>query len=158
MDAWLNEVYRLLVQFFGRATPAETYVVIALCILSGALALSRIGTTLGSTGAFYTTGVLLLPSGHALILAAMAIPPVFGYTACWMPLVAALLALLIVVLPLTMLFQKGGYVSALIAWTVALLTVGAVLSLEPVVRHSLDKYIEKGKQIDQHRKAVEKYN
>lgn len=158
MDAWLNEVYRLFVQFFGRATPEETYTVIALCVLLGALALSRIGTALGSTGAFYTTGVLLLPAGLALLLAAMAVPPVFGFTACWMPLAAALLALLIVVLPLTMLFMRGGYVTALIAWTVALLTVGAVMSLEPVIRHSLDKYIAKGQQIEQHRKAVEKYN
>ncbi len=157
MDAWLSETFRLFVHFFGRATPEETYTVIALCVLLGALALSRVGTALGSISAFYTTGALLVPTGLALLVAAMAVPPVFNLNFCCMPLAAAGLALLVVILPLTVLFQKGGYVTALIAWTVALLTIGAILSLEPTVRHSLDKYIEKGQVIEKHRIQTEKY-
>jgi hypothetical protein len=157
MDTWLSQTFGLFVHFFGRETLNETYVLIALCILLGALALSRISTGLGAIGAFYTTGVILVPLGLALLVAALALPPVFGLDACWMPLAMAGLVFLIVVLPLTILFQKGGYVTALIAWTVTLLVVGAVLTLEPAVRHSADKYIEKGIEIEKHRIATEKY-
>ena len=157
MDAWLNQTFGLFVHFFGRATPEETYTVIALCVLLGALALSRISIGLGAMGAFYTTGVLLTPFGLALLIAAMALPSVFGLNSCWMPLATAALVLLVIVLPLTILFQKCGYVTALIAWTVTLLVVGAVLTLEPMVRHSADKYIEKGVAIEKHRIETEKY-
>lgn len=157
MDAWLTEAFRLLVHFFGRPTEAETYAVVVLCVLLGALALSRIGTALGSPGAFYTTGVLWLPSGLVLLVTAMAAPAAFGLDDCWMPLAAAGLALLLIVLPLTMLFMRGGYVASLIAWTVAFLTIGAVLSLEPLAWHSLDKYIVKGQQIEQLRFKMENF-
>lgn len=156
MNAWLSHTVQLLTHFFGRATPAETYAVIALCVLLGGLALSRVGTALGSLWAFYTTGVLLAAAGLALLVAAMAIPQVLGLTSCWMPLAASGLALLVVVLPLTILFQKGGYVTALIAWTVALLTVGAILTLEPRVRRVVDKYVEKGIEFEKRRFDMEK--
>lgn len=155
MDAWLSETFRLFVHFFGRATPAETYTVIALCVLLGALALSRIGTAMGSSRAFYSTGILLTAAGLALLVAAMALPPVFGLDACWMPLAAAVAALVVVVLPLTALFQKGGYIVELIAWTIALLVVGAVLVLEPIVMRTFEKGVERGHQIEKHRIEVE---
>jgi peptidoglycan/LPS O-acetylase OafA/YrhL len=156
MNAWLNGTWALLVHFFVRETPAETYILIALCVLLGALALNHISSGLGALGAFYTTAILLTPAGLLLLVAALALPPVFGLNEFWMPLAMAGLALLIVVLPLTILFQKGGYVTALIAWTVTLLVVGAVLTLEPIARHSADKYIEKGMTIGQHRSETEK--
>jgi hypothetical protein len=155
MDAWLSGMYEIFLHFFGRATPVETGTVIAFCLLFGALALSRIGTAMGSRKAFYSTGVLLTAAGLALFVAAMALPPVFGLDACWMPLAAAVAALVVVVLPLTALFQKGGYIVALIAWTVALLTVGAILSLEPIIARTFEKGVEKGHQIEKHRIGVE---
>lgn len=155
MDAWLNGVHGLFIHFFVRATPVETGTVIALCVLSGALALSRVGTAMGSSRAFYSTGILLTAAGLAVLVAAMALPPVFGLDACWMPLAAAVAALVVVVLPLTALFQKGGYIVALIAWTVALLAVGAILSLEPIVARTFEKGVEKGHQIEKHRIEVE---
>ena len=136
MDTWLKGTYQLLLHFFSRETPNETYLLIALCVLLGALALSRISTKLGAIGAFYTTAILLTPLGLMLLIAAMAVPPVFGLDACWMPLAASGLALLVVIIPLTMLFQKGGYVTSLIAWTVTVLVVGAVLTLEPNIKRS----------------------
>jgi hypothetical protein len=157
MEAWLSETFELLAHFFGRPAPAETYTVITLCILLGGLALSRVSTGLGAIGAFYTTGVLLTATGLVLLVAAMAAPPVFGLNSQWMPLAAAGLAFLTVVLPLTVLFQKGKYVTALIGWTVTLLTVGAVLTLEPRAWHSLDKYIEKGVEIKKHRVETEMF-
>jgi hypothetical protein len=52
--------------------------------------------------------------------------------------------LLIVVLPMTILLQKGGYVTALIAWTVTLLTIGAILTLEPMITHAADNFLKEG--------------
>ncbi|MCC7300729.1 MAG: hypothetical protein IT583_06595 [Verrucomicrobia bacterium] len=155
MDAWLGQVYDLLLYVFGRATSEETGVLVGLCILLGALALSRVGTSLGALGAFYTTGVLLLPVGLLLVFAAMAVPSLFGFYDCWMPLTAAVIALLVLVLPLTVLFQKGGYVAALIAWTVALLIVGAVLTLEPMAMHKIDKGVQKFHEIEKHRNLID---
>ncbi len=155
MNAWLNQVYDLAMNVFGRPTPQEMYILIALYVLLGALALSRVGTSLGAIGAFYTTGVLLLPVGLVLLLAAMEVPPLFGFCNDWMPLVMAALVLLVVVVPLTVLFQKGGYVAALIAWTVALLTVGAVLTLEPMAMRKLDQGVQRVHEIEKHRNAID---
>jgi hypothetical protein len=72
-----------------------------------------------------------------------------------MPLAMSGLVFLAVVLPLTVLFQKGGYGTALIAWTVTLLVVGAALTQEPMVKRSVDKYIEKGMAIEKRRHQTE---
>lgn len=155
MEAWLRDLHGLFLHFFGRADPVETYTMIALCVLFGALALSRVSSGLGAKGAFFTTGILLTAVGLTVIGAALALPPVFGFHSCWMPLVAAGAALLVVVLPLTILFQKGGYIGALIAWIVTLLIVAAVLALEPMVMRSLGKGLEKAHQLEKHRIEVE---
>lgn len=158
MNTWLNGLSGLLVHFFVRETPAETYVVIALCVLLGALALSRVSVGLGSLKAFYTTAVLLMPPGLVMLIAAMALPQGFGVHVWWMPLAAAVLALLAVVVPLTMLLMKGGYVNTLIAWTVAVLVTGAVLTLEPRVKQSFDgfkKRFESGTLFNLHQTKTE---
>lgn len=161
MDAWLSELCGLFFNFFGRETSTETYVVIALCILSGALALSRVSTHLGALGAFYTTGVLVTALGLVLLFAAMAVVPTFTYLPLWMSLIMAVLVLLVVVVPLTVLLQRGGYVMALIAWTVTLLTIGAILALEPVAMRSFERVLKlgvgKAQQIENYRIATEKY-
>ena len=161
MDAWLSETFRLLLHFFGRETPTETYVVVSLCVLFGALALSRVSTNLGALGAFFTTGVLVTALGLVLLFSAMAIPPAFAYLPFWVPLVLAALVLLVVVVPMTVLFQKGGYVTALIAWTVTLLTIGAILTLEPIAKRSVEKGLElsitSAQQLEGHRIQTEKY-
>lgn len=157
MDAWLNEVYGLFLSIFSRETQEETYIVIGLCILFGALALSRVGTALGSLGAFFTTGVLLTAGGLALLIGMLALPPVFGFDVWWMPLVAAVATLLVVVLPLTMLFHRGGYIAALIAWTIALLTVGAILATEPIAMRAFEKVLKESQRLGQHRVEVESF-
>jgi len=141
MNAWLNETLRMYLHFFARETVAETYTVIALCVLLGGLVLSQVSTSLGAVRAFYCRGVCITGGGLCLLLAALPLPEVLGLTGWWMPATAAALALLLLVLPLTVLFQKGRYVSALIAWTVTLLTVGAILTVEPMIRGKIDSYI-----------------
>lgn len=155
MEAWLREFHGLFLHFFGRATPNETYLVVTLCVLLGALALSRVSTGLGSIWAFYTTGVLLTAGGLAILLAALAFLPFVGVEAWWMPLALPAVVFLIVVLPMTMLFQKAHYVTALIAWTVTLLVIAAVLAMEPLVRHSIDRGVEKIGPIERHRMETE---
>jgi hypothetical protein len=158
MATWLSGTYDLFVHFFGRTTPMETYIVIAFCVLLGALAMSRIGTAFGAIGAFYTNGVLVTPFGLTLLIAAMAAPPVFGQKADWIPLAVAVLVFLVVVIPLTMLFQKGRYVPTLIAWTVTVLIVGAVLTLEPRVKRSFDgvkRGIENGRLFERSHTEIE---
>ncbi len=157
MEIWLREFYGLLLHFFGRSTPNETYLVVALCVLLGALALSRVSTSLGAIGAFYTTGVLLTSAGLVISIASLALLPFFRFQAWWLPLAVPAIAVLIVVLPLTVLFQKGSYVTALIGWTVTLLVVAAVLRLEPMGRHAIEKGIEKTKPLERHRIETERY-
>jgi hypothetical protein len=157
MDAWLSGMYEIFLHFFGRATPVETGAVIAFCLLLGALALSRIGNALGAAGAFYSTGIVLTAAGLALVGCAMALPPVFDLDACWMPLAAAIAVFLVVVLPLTVLFQKGGYIAALIAWTVTLLVITVVLTLEPMVMRTFEKGVEKGLRLEKHRVELEMF-
>jgi hypothetical protein len=160
MDAWLGETFGLFLNFFGRETSTETHVVIVLCILLGALALSRVGTNLGALGAFFITGVLITALGLALIFAAMALPSAFTYFPFWVSLILAVLALLGIVIPLTVWFHKGGYVTALIAWTVALLTIGTVLTLEPIAMRSVQKglalSVTRVHQVEGHRIQTEK--
>jgi hypothetical protein len=155
MDAWLKEFYELFMYFFGRATPPETYMVVLLCVLFGALALSRVSTGLGALGAFYITGVLLTSAGLAVIVAALAVLPFLDFYAWWMVLAVPCTGVLLVVLPLTMRFQKCRYVTALIAWTVTLLVIAAVLNLEPMAMRTVKKNFEKAKnnalRLEQHR-------
>jgi len=157
MEAWLHGCYGLFLHLFGRATPNETYTVISLCVLLGALALSRVSTGLGAVGAFYTTGLILTVLGIALLVAAMAVPQALGREFVLLPLLAAVLMFLGVILPLTVLFQKGGYVTALIAWLITLLTIGAILTLEPKAVDAIRKYMEKTTQIEKHRMNTENY-
>ncbi len=159
MDAWLKEFYELFVYFFGRATPSETYMVILLCVLFGALALSRVSTKLGALGAFYTTGVLLTSAGLTVIVVTLSVLPFLDFHAWWMTLAVPCTGILLVVLPLTMLFQKCGYVTSLIAWTVTLLVITAILTLEPMAMRSIEKKLEKaiknGMRLEQHRLETE---
>ena len=157
METWLRDFYGLLLHFFGRATPNETYLVVALCVMFGALALSRVSTSLGAVWAFYTTGVLLTSAGLVIIIAALALLPCFGFQAWWLPFAVPAMALLIIVLPLTVILQKGTYVTALIGWTVTLLVVAAVLTLEPMGRHAIEKGIDKTKPLERHRIETEHY-
>jgi hypothetical protein len=157
MEAWLGEFHVLFTHFFGRATPVETYTVIALCVLLGALALSRVSTGLGAMGAFYTTGVLLTAAGLTISIGALACLPLFGFYAWWMPLVVPAAAILVVVLPLTVLLQKGGYVTALIAWTVTLLVVAVILTLEPMAMRTLEKGRAKTNALEKHRIETERF-
>ena len=160
MDAWLSETFGLFLYFFGRATPSEVYVVVALCILLGALALSRVGTSLGALGAFYITGVVVTVFGLVLLFAVMAVVPTFTYFPFWVSLIMAALVLLVVIVPLTVLVQRGRYVTALIAWTVTLLTIGAVLTLEPIamswVKEVFKVGVESAEKFEKHRIATEK--
>ncbi len=161
MDGWLGGSFDLFFSFFGRATPTETYVVIALCVFLGAFALSRTGTVLGAIGAFYTTGFFLIIIGLILLISAMDLPSFFGFDTCWVSLLAALVVFFVMVLPLTVLVQKGSYVTALIAWTLALLTVGVILTLEPVVVHqfntSFEKALRNGRLLEINRIEAEKH-
>jgi hypothetical protein len=158
MNVWLDGTSGLLVHFFVRETPAETYFVIALCVLLGALALSRVSTGLGTLKAFYTTAILLMPPGLIVLIAALALPHGLGMNVWWMPLAAAMLALLAVVVPVTMLCMRGGYVNTLIAWMVAVLVTGAMLTLEPRVKQSFDgfkKGFESGSLFNLHQTKTE---
>ncbi len=161
MDEWLSELCGLFFNFFGRETPSEMYVVVALCILLGALALSRVGTSLGALGAFYVTGVLITVFGLVMLFAVMAVVPAFTYFPFWVSLIMAVLVLLAVVVPLTGFLQNGGYVKALIAWTVTLLTIGAVLTLEPIAKRAVDRvhkvYLVKAQQIEKLHINTEKF-
>ncbi|MFA6173143.1 MAG: hypothetical protein WC334_01560 [Kiritimatiellales bacterium] len=161
MDVWLKEFHELFLHFFGRPTPNETYLLVALCVLFGALALSRISTGLGAIGAFYTTGALMTAAGLAIILAAMALLPVLDFHEWWMPLAVPAAALAVVVVPLTVLFQKGDYVTALIAWTVALSMVAVVLTLEPMTVRMFEKGFEKavknGMKLEKNRIETEQF-
>lgn len=160
MDAWLLETCGLFFNFFGRETSTEMYVVVALCILLGALVLSRVGTSLGALGSFYITGVLVTVLGLALLVAVMAVVPTFTYFPFWVSLIMAALVLLGVVVPLTVWVQKGRYVTALIAWTVTLLTIGATLTLEPIamswVKEVFKVGVESAEKFEKHRIATEK--
>jgi len=161
MEAWLRELHGLFLHFFGRATPTETYVVIALCVLLGALALSRVSTSLGAIGAFYTTGVLLTAFGLAIVITTLSILPFFGFYAWWMPLAVPAVAILVIVVPLTVFFQKGSYVTALIGWTVTLLVIAVVLILEPMTVRSFEQGFEKavknGMKLENNRIETEKF-
>jgi hypothetical protein len=158
VNAWWSGTSALLLHWFGRETPAETYVVVVLCVLLGALALNRVSLGLGALGAFYTTALVLTPSGLFVLMAALALPPARGGSGVWIPLGCAALIFLVGVVPLTALLQKGSYVASLIAWTVVLLTVGAVLIQEPRVKQSVDALkigIENGRLFDARRTETE---
>ena len=162
MDAWLTGAYGLFMHFFGRATPNETWLVIVLCLFFGASALSRVSTGLGAIHAFYTRGLLMTMLGLTLLISAMAVPQVFGLDVyCCLPLATAGAVLFIVVLPVTVLFQKGNYVTALIAWTVTLLTIGSILTLEPMITHAADKFLKEGignsKLLENHRIETDRF-
>lgn len=161
MEAWLRELHTLFLHFFGRATPTETYVVIALCVLLGALALSRVSTGLGAIGAFYTTGVLMTAAGLCIVLIALAFLPFIGFEAWWMPLAVPAAVMLVVVIPMTVLFQKGGYVTALIAWTVTLLVIAVVLTLEPMAVRTFEdgfaKAVKNGMRLEKNRIETENF-
>ena len=160
MDAWLLEACGLFFTLFGRETSTETYMVVALCILLGALALSRIGTRLGALGAFYIMGVLVTVLGLMLIFAVMAVVPTFTYFPFWVSLIVATVVLLAVVVPLTVWAQKGGYVTALIGWMATLLTIGAILILEPIAMSFFKEVsvvgAESAEKFEEHRIATEK--
>lgn len=161
MEAWLKGLHGLLLHFFGRTTLSETYMVVALCVLFGALALSRVSTSLGAMEAFYTTGILMTTVGLAVIIAALALLPFFSFQAWWLPLALPAAAMLVIVVPLTVLFQKGGYVTALIAWTVTLLVIAVILTLEPMAMRSFEngfgKAIKNGMKLERHRIETERY-
>lgn len=148
MNAWLKALEDFYFGVCGRASNGETVFLTVLCVLLGALALSRVATGLGSIGAFYTTAVLLVPIGLFLICAGMVLPVLLGRLEWWMPVAAGTLSGLVLVLPLTMAMMKGRYVASLIAWVVALLTIGAVLKLEAPCRDRIDQVISKGKVLE----------
>lgn len=150
MSEWLDASYKLLLNLFSRTTPGESGVVAGLCIFLGALALSRTATALGAIKAFYKISVLLIVAGTALLLLTMAAPMALGLDPVWMPVTAAGCVLLLIIVPFTRLVLKGGYIASLVAWTVTLLTVGAILSLEPLAMERF-KHWDRSMQIEKNR-------
>jgi hypothetical protein len=147
MSVWLNRTVELLQAFFVRESPGETYAVIALCVLLGALALSRVSTALGGMWAFFFSGIFLTAGGLILLVAGLTAPSAFGWNDIWMPMAAAGLVFLLIVLPLTALLQRSGYIATLIAWTVTLLVIGAFLALEPIMMSIAEKAVQRGYQL-----------
>jgi uncharacterized membrane protein len=158
VDVWLNDTYELFVSFLDRTTPGESGAVAGFCIFLGALALSSTGTALGAIKAFYKTCVVLTVAGVFLLVAALAAPEAFGYDdTVWLPMAAAGCVLLVVVVPLTMWVLRGRYIPVLIAWIVTLLTVGAVLTLEPLMMEKFKNW-DRSIQSEKHRIEMERYN
>lgn len=157
MGVWWHDTYGLFVGFFGRTTPGESSAVAGLCILFGALALSSTGTALGAIKAFYKTSVLLTVAGLVLLVAALAAPAAFGFDSVWLPLAAAVCVLLFVEVPLMVRILKGAYIPILIAWTLAVLTVGAILTLEPLMMEKFKNW-DRSIQMEKRRIEMERYH
>jgi phosphatidylserine synthase len=157
MDALMKEFHGIFLHYFGRETLQETHGVVVLCLLFGALALSRVSTTLGAVRARYTTGILLTAAGLSLIGVVQAALPQFGLDEWWMRLAAVIATVFVLVIPVTLLLQKGGYGTALIAWIVTLLVVAVILTLEPIAMKSISKSFGKVQQIETRRIQIENY-
>jgi hypothetical protein len=156
VDGWLNDTCELFVSLLGRTTPGESGAVAGFCIFLGALALSSTATALGSIKAFYKISVLLTVAGVVLIAAALAAPAAFGFDSVWLPVTVAGCVLLFVLVPVTTLIFRRGYIQNLVAWAVALLTVGAILSLEPLMMEKFKGW-DRSIQIERRRVEAERY-
>lgn len=154
MLEWINVAHRLFLTVFGRETPGESGALVGFCLLLGALALSRTATALGALKAFYNTCLVLMAAGLALLLAIMALTISLGTDPVWAPVAAAGGALLLILVTLSRFMLKCGYVKALVSWTVALLTVGAILSLEPLAMEKFKRW-DRSMQIKNHQIEME---
>jgi Mg2+/Co2+ transporter CorB len=85
----------------------------------------------------------------AVLVAALAMAAVRIYwSSSWgFMLAAALIAFLVIILPLTAAVEKTSYVSALLVWLVCALTLTFILVLEKPVVDSFQRGVKKGSLI-----------
>lgn len=140
METWWKETVELLADIFVQKTPGETQAVVVLSYLAGWFVLGLIGRHYGLRHSIYLTAPLLLPIGVILLAGTAVLPAHFGYESVLMNRAAFALALLVVVVPLTMLFHGEHYSSALVAWAATILTIWAVLLAEPPARKYVEHY------------------
>jgi len=157
MNEWLDEVVKTVGGLFGRGSMSETILVVALALLSGAWVLSIVSDRLGASRSFFRNSFFLTGIGLAGLCAAMALPAVLGRTEFWMVPLAAGALLLVLIVPLTALVQRGGYFGVLGAWILTLLTVAAVLTAEPAVKRVVEKISDRAAEFGKHRVETEMY-
>lgn len=157
MDTWLNEIIKTAEGLFGRATMSETILVVVLSLCLGAWVLSVVSDRLGASRAFFGNSFFLTGVGLGLICVALSIPSVLGLSTVWLPLIAACATFLVLILPLTVLVQKSGYLAALATWVLTLLTVTAVLTAEPTAMRVFEKISDKAEYFGKHRVETEMY-
>lgn len=157
MEPWLADVVKTADGLFGRDSVSETVLVVTLSLLSGAWVLSAVSDRLGASRAFFSNSFFLTGSGLALLCAALALPAFFGWNEPWIAPLAFCITLLVLILPLTALVQRGGYLGVLGAWILVLLTVAAVLTTEPVARRVLGKISDQADAFGKRRVETEMY-
>lgn len=154
MEKLAQLMKEMFLSFFGREDWTETLSVAASCLVAGTLALWLVGKVLGGYRSTFVKSLFLLSAGAVFVAAGWVLPAFFGLEAVWAPPLAALLVFLAVV-SITAWVDKGGFLAALAAWIITGLVVWVVLTLDPYVRNSISRAIDKGSRLQEHRQKVE---
>jgi len=134
MQQWLSALERMLnLLTLNPQTPTEKWVVAAIAVLLAVFvyglvaSMTRIPNTDPARSAIIIAGGALLMMAGAIAAEIYLCPKLNPSIARWLPLSAAVLALLAVVIPLSCLWQRSKYVETTIVWVAAI--AGATLAV-----------------------------
>jgi hypothetical protein len=144
MSQWLNELQEIGFELFGRESAGEMWGLVAVCVFALFFLYGKLSQ--GFKGGGDRSFLVIIP---AVLVAALAMAAVRIYwSSSWgFMLAAALIAFLVIILPLTAAVEKTSYVSALLVWLVCALTLTFILVLEKPVVDSFQRGVKKGSLI-----------
>jgi hypothetical protein len=155
MNAWMEQLAKLIRTLVERESAAEMWILTGACILAGLLLFKKLSALMGGANHWWRALVLFF-SGLALMAAAAAAAALVN--GGWLFLAGgALLALLAVAVPVTAALERVSYLTALLVWAVCCAAVAAILLIENPVMDTFDKGAVKAEQLKEHRLQTEEY-
>lgn len=144
MNQWLSELQKIGFELFGRESSGEMWALVAVCVFVLFFLYGKLSQ--GFKGGGDRSFLVIIP---AVLITALAMAAVRMYwSSNWgVQLAAALIAFLVIILPLTAAVEKTSYVSALLVWLVCALTLTFILVLEKPVVESFQRGVKKGSLI-----------
>ena len=150
LNDWLDAIKYIGLSPFERGSSGETWGLAILFVFIIMVVFKVVSKVLGSTGrAFF----VLFP-GFILMISSAAAVRAFSSQQWIFQAAAAVLALLVLVVPLTKSFQKVSWATAILIWLITLAASAGVIYAESIIAGALERGSSKGSALQERRDSI----
>lgn len=127
MNQWLSEIQEICVELFRRDSSGEMWSLVAVCVLALFGLYGKLSAGFKGEG---QRSLLTLVLGLFVMAIGVAAVRIYWSSDLLLQLAAALVVLLVIVIPFTAIFENASYSSAGLVWIFCLVVVAVILIVE----------------------------